>query len=40
MRELNDCGTEKFGAPHSSEKTIAILGDRWLPQKAKQEGRR
>ena len=29
---------EKFGALNSSEKTTAILGDRWWPQKAKQEG--
>ena len=28
---------EKFGALDSSEKTIAILGDIWLPQAAKQE---
>ena len=31
------CG-ENFGTPDSSEKTIAILGDRWWAQKAKQEG--
>ena len=29
---------EKFGTPDSSEKTIAVLGDRWWPQKAKLEG--
>ena len=29
---------EKFGTLDSSEKTIAILGDRWWPQTAKQEG--
>ena len=29
---------EKFGRLESSEKTIAILGDRWWPQTAKQEG--
>ena len=28
---------EKFGTLDSSEKTIALLGDRW-PQKAKQQG--
>ena len=29
---------EKFGTLDSSEKTIAILGDRWWPQTAKQKG--
>ena len=29
---------EKFGSLDSSEKTIAILGDRRWPQTAKQEG--
>ena len=28
---------EEFGRLESSEKTIAILGDRWWPQTAKQE---
>ena len=28
----------KFGTLDSGEKTIAILGDRWRPQTAKQEG--
>ena len=28
---------EKFGTPDSSEKTIAILGDRWWPQTARKE---
>ena len=28
---------ERFGALDSSEKTIAVLGDRWWPQTAKQE---
>ena len=28
---------EKFGRLESSEKTIAILGDRWWPQTAKQD---
>ena len=37
MRKIGECGMEKFGALDSSEKTIAILGDRWWPQKAKQE---
>ena len=29
---------EEFGILESSENTIAILGDRWWPQTAKQEG--
>ena len=29
---------EKFGTLDSSEKTIATLGDRWRPQRVKQEG--
>ena len=29
---------EEFGRLESSEKTIAILGDRWWPQTAKQDG--
>ena len=29
---------EKFSTRHSREETIAILGDRWWPQKAKQQG--
>ena len=31
---------EEFGRLESSEKTIAILGDRWWPQTAKQDGDR
>ena len=38
MRKIDECGMEKFGALGSSEKTIAILGDKWWPQTAKQEG--
>ena len=40
MRKIDECDTEKFGTLdiNSSEKTIAILGDRWWPQKAKQQG--
>ena len=34
-----NCDVEKFSTQDSSEKTIAILGDRWWPpQTAKQEG--
>ena len=38
MRKSDECGMEKFGTLDSSEKTIAILGDRWWPQKAKRVG--
>ena len=38
MRKIDECGIDKFGTLDSSEKTIAILGDRWWPQTAKQEG--
>ena len=40
MRKIDECGMEEFGTLliYSSEKTIAILGDRWWPQTAKQEG--
>ena len=37
-RKIDACDVEKFGALDSSEKTIAILADRWWPQTAKQEG--
>ena len=39
MRTLNVCDMEEFDRLESSEKTIAILGDRW-PQTAKQDGDR
>ena len=29
MRKIDECGMEKFDTLDSSEKTIAILGDRW-----------
>ena len=32
------CDMEEFGRLENSEKTIAILGDRWWLQKAKQDG--
>ena len=35
MRKLDGCDMEEFGRLESSEKTIAILGGRWLPQTAK-----
>ena len=37
MRKIVECDMEKFGTL-DSEKTIAILGDRWWPKTAKQEG--
>ena len=40
MRKLDECDMEEFGRLKSSEKTISILGDRWWPQTAKQEGDR
>ena len=38
MRKVDECDMEEFGRLESSEKTIAILGDRWWPQTAKQDG--
>ena len=38
MRDMNEDGMKSFEALGSREKTIAILGDRWWPQTAKQEG--
>ena len=35
---MDEPGMEKFGTLDSSEKTIAILGDRWWPQTAKRQG--
>ena len=40
MSKLDVCDMEEFGSLQSSEKTIAILGDRWWPQMAKQDGDR
>ena len=37
MRKLDECGMVKLGTLDSSEKTIAILVDRWWSQTAKQE---
>ena len=37
-RKKGECNMEKLITLDSSEKTIAILGDRWWPQTAKQEG--
>ena len=38
MRKIDEFDMEKFGTLDSSEKTIDILGDRWWPQTAKQQG--
>ena len=38
MRKIDECDMEKFSTLDISEKTIAILGHRWWPQTAKQEG--
>ena len=38
IRKTDECNIEKFGTIDSSKKTIAILGDRWWAQTAKQEG--
>ena len=37
-KKKDECGMDKFGTLDSREKTFAILGDRWWPQTAKQEG--
>ena len=37
MRDVDECDMEGFGTLNSSEKTIAILGDKWWPPAAKQE---
>ena len=38
MRKIEGCDMEKFGTLDSSEEMIALLGDRWWPQTAKEEG--
>ena len=38
MREIDEWDIEEFDTLDSNEKTIAVLGDRWWPQAAKQEG--
>ena len=38
MGEIEECDIEDFDTLDSSEKTIAVLGDRWGRQVAKQEG--
>ena len=38
MGKLDECNMGEFGRLERSERKIAILGDRWRPQTAKQEG--
>ena len=38
MRKIDECDMEEFGALDGAGKMIAILGDRWCPQTAKQDG--
>ena len=38
MSKFDGCDMEEFRRLESSEKTIAILGDRWWPQTVKQDG--
>ena len=40
MRKLDENDMEEFGRLASSERTIAILGYKWWPQTAKQDGDR
>ena len=40
MRRLDVCDMQEFGRLERSEKTIAILGNRWWPPTAKQDGGR
>ena len=40
MKKLDVCDMKEFGRLESSEKTIAIPGDRWWPQTTKQDGNR
>ena len=40
MRKADECDMKQFSRLESSEKTIAILGDRWWLQTAKQDGDR
>ena len=40
MKKLDVCDMEEFGKTRECEKTLAILGDRWWPQMAIQDGGR
>ena len=37
MKKMAEYDIDEFGTLDSSERTIAILGDRWWPQTTKQE---
>ena len=39
MRKIDGCDREEIGTLDSSKETITILGDRWWPQTAKEEGK-
>ena len=38
MRTIDETNMERISTLHNTKKTIAILRDRWWPQKAKEEG--
>ena len=38
MRKIGECDMEEIGRLDRSEKTTAILRDRWWPQTAKEDG--
>ena len=38
MKKMAEYDIDEFGTLDSSERTIAILGDRWWPQTTTQEG--
>ena len=40
MSKSDKCGMEEFGRLEGTEKPIHIIGDKWWPQTAKQEGGR
>ena len=40
VSKFDVCDMEEFGRLQSSDKAVTILGDRWWPQTAKQDGQR
>ena len=38
MRKFAECVMEELGRLESCEKAMAVLGDKWWPQTAKQDG--
>ena len=38
MKGTDECDMDEFGTLNRSEKTIAVVGNRWRPQAAKPEG--